>query len=276
MIWGSAFVVQRIAALDVGVLLFNGLRFLVGALALLPFAWRERMAPPVWRKANWVGVLMAGTLLAGGAALQQAGLQYTTAGNAGFITGLYVVLIPLFLAFGWRQRPRPAIWVAALLAAIGLFLLSIGGSLRLNAGDILELGGAVFWALHVILIGRLVERMDIMRLAAGQYLVCGLLSILVGLVFEATDWPALLSGWWAIFYTGIISVGLGYTLQALGQRHAPPADTAILLSMEAAFAALFGWIFLGEVLSALQLLGCGIMFAGVLLAQSDLIFGAER
>ncbi|MEW5872793.1 MAG: DMT family transporter [Chloroflexota bacterium] len=276
VIWGSAFVVQRLAALQVGVLLFNGLRFLLGALVLLPFAWRGAPSAPKKRKMNALGVLLAGALLVGGAGFQQAGLQYTTAGNAGFITGLYVVLIPIFLTLGWRERPRAAIWVAALLAVCGLFLLSTGGSLRLNPGDILELAGAVFWALHVILVGRMVQRMHVMRLAAGQYLACGVLSALAGLAFEPVSFAALADGWWAIAYTGILSVGLGYTLQAVGQRVAPPADAAILLSMEAVFAALFGWLFLTELLTASQLLGCGLMFGGVLLAQLYLISGVKN
>jgi drug/metabolite transporter (DMT)-like permease len=271
LIWGSAFVAQRIAALQVGVFLFNGLRFLLGALVLLPFAlWgkNQERSLPATPKDTLAGILMAGGLMWAGAALQQAGLQHTTAGNAGFITGLYVVFTPLLLALVPRQKPQPHILAAALLAVVGLFLLSTGGRMRLNPGDILELTGAVFWALHIILIGWLVKRVVILRLAIGQYLVCGLLSLLTGLIVESHPWQGLLTGWWAIVYTGALSVGLGYTLQAAAQRVAPPSDAAIFLSMEAVFAALFGWLFLAETLTVLQSVGCAVMLAGMLLAQA--------
>jgi drug/metabolite transporter (DMT)-like permease len=277
-IWGSAFVVQRLAAIEVGVFLFNGLRFLLAALALAPLAATRVLTGPKMpglSRRSLPGVILVGLLMAAAAALQQAGLQYTTAGNAGFITGLYVVLIPIFLALFWRQRLRRTIWLAALLAVTGLYLLSTGGELRLNRGDLLELAGAVLWALHVIFTGRLVQRLDVLHFAVGQYLVCGLASLALGLVFEAKALPALVEYSWAIAYAGLISVGLGYTLQAVGQRIAPPADAAIILSLEAVFAALAGWIFLGELLTPPQLLGCGIMLAGMLLAQAGTLPGSK-
>ncbi len=273
-IWGSAFVVQRLAAVEVGIYLFNGLRFLLAALVLAPLAASRVLTGPKMAglsRRSLPGVILVGLLLAVAASLQQAGLQYTTAGNAGFITGLYVVLIPIFLALFWRQRLRRTIWLAALLAVIGLFLLSTSGEMRLNRGDVLELAGAVLWALHVIFTGRLVQQLDVLHFAVGQYLVCGLVSLALGLALEAQALPALVEYSWAIAYAGLVSVGLGYTLQAVGQRIAPPADAAIILSLEAVFAALAGWIFLGEILTPLQLLGCGIMLAGMLLAQSGVL-----
>ncbi|OGO37613.1 MAG: hypothetical protein A2W35_05455 [Chloroflexi bacterium RBG_16_57_11] len=278
-IWGSAFVVQRLAAVEVGVYLFNGLRFLVAALFLAPIAISRALAGPDMAGVNrksLPGVVLVGLLLAGGAALQQAGLKYTTAGNAGFITGLYVVFIPIFLGLFWHQQVRRIIWLGALFAVIGLFLLSTGGRFRLSFGDALELAGAVFWALHVIFIGRLVQRLDVLQIAVGQYLVCGVVSLAIGLILEAQVLPALVDKWWAVAYTGLISVGLGYTFQAVGQRVAPPADAAIILSLEAVFAAAAGWIFLGEVLGPVQLTGCGVMLLGMLLAQSETLAGSRR
>jgi len=275
LIWGSAFVAQRLAALQVGVFLFNGLRFLLAALVLFPFAWWARRSKPTAaysRKEYLVGTAAAGLLLFGGSALQQAGLVFTTASNAGFITGLYVVFIPIFMAVLWRQRQPPAIWGAAGMAALGLYLLSTGGAIRFNPGDLLVLASAVFWAFHVILIGFLVQRLDVLHLAVGQYLVCGLLNMLCGLLFEPWTAMPVAGAWWAVIYTGVVSVGLGYTLQVIGQRQAPPADAAILLSMEAVFAALFGWWLLGEQLNPVQLLGCGIMLAGMLLSQYPVFF----
>ena len=268
LIWGSAFVAQRAIAGEIGVLFFNGARFLIGALVVAPLVRNHRGRLATSEK---LGALLAGILLFGGAAFQQFGLRYTTAGNAGFVTGLYVVIIPLLLAIGLRRWPRPAIWAASLLAAAGLFLLSTGGRLALALGDSLEFAGAVFFAVHVILIGFLVKRIQAFQLVAIQYLVCGLLSLVSGLLLEANTWTGLAPAWWSIVYTGVFSVGLGYTLQAIGQRVAPPADAAIILSMEAVFAALFGWLLLGEMLSAIQLLGGGLMLVAMLLAQSRTI-----
>jgi drug/metabolite transporter (DMT)-like permease len=279
VIWGSAFVVQRVAALQVGVFLFNGLRFLLAALAMALLAWFVGRDRPVrWRldRRSHLGVAAAGLLLFAGAAFQQAGLQYTTAGNAGFITGLYVVIIPLILAIVWRQPPPALTWLAAGLAVVGLYFLSTTGQMRLNPGDALEVVGALFWALHVILIGMLAQRLDIWQIAIGQYLVCGLISVLIGFAIESHTLPALAESWWVVAYTGLLSVGVGYTLQVAAQRHAPPADAAIILSGEAVFAALCGWLFLGERLAPVQLLGCGIMLAGVLLAQAPLLKRLQR
>jgi len=269
VVWGSAFVAQRIAAPHMGVFMFNGLRFLVGALLLVPLArrvknpWREGV-----ERSTAAGVAFLGALLFLAAALQQFGIRYTTAGNAGFITGLYVVIIPIFLALGWRQPPRWTVWPAAAMAAAGLFLLSTGGQLALNPGDAIELAGAFIWALHVIFLSRMVKRLEVLYLAIGQYLVCGLLNLVVGFSFEPLDWSGLASVWWTIAYTGVMSIAIGYTLQAVGQRVAPPADAAIILSLEAVFAAFFGWWFLGENLTPLQLLGSLLMLGGIVLAQS--------
>ena len=210
--------------------MFNGLRFLIGALVVFPFtkifASREKHfdVSSHLNRQTTAGVVLAGCLLLLGAGFQQAGLKYTNAGNAGFITGLYVVLIPLFLAIFWRRKPRPVVWLAALMAALGLFLLSTNGSMQFHQGDGLVLISAVFWALHVILIEWMVQRMDVLSFAAGQYLICGILSLSLGLIIENHTMKSLLEYGWVILYTGIFSVGLGYTLQAFGQRRAPPAD----------------------------------------------------
>jgi drug/metabolite transporter (DMT)-like permease len=279
LIWGIAFVVQRIAAVQIGVFLFNGLRFLIGALVLLPFYGKginnEPSSPGIRRK-YIPGMLLVGLAVFAGSTLQQEGIRYTTAGNAGFITGLYVVFIPIFMAFFLRQRPRPVIWIAASLSVLGMFLLSAGGKMKLNPGDGLVLVGAFFWALHVILVGRMVHRVGVVRLAIVQYLVCGLLSMSIGLITEELTFSVLVHAWWLIAFAGVISVGLGYTLQAIGQRVAPPADAAIILSMEAVFAALFGWWILDEYLTLLQLAGCGIILCGNLLAQSGLFTRSRR
>jgi len=264
LIWGVGFVVNRLAALQVGALLYNGVRFMLGTLTLAPFVWRR------WRGLSrlelWGGAL-AGVVLFAGSAFQQMGLRFTTAGKAAFITGLYVVLVPLLLALIWRQWPHWTAWAASALAATGLFLLSAVERMALSPGDSLELAGALMWAFHVIIIGRLARRVDALRLALAQYAVCGLFSISAGLALEQRTWGGLAAAWWAVVFTGVLSVGLAYTLQVMGQRHAPPTDAAVILSAETVFAAFSGWLVLGETLAARQWVGCGLMLGGMILAQ---------
>jgi drug/metabolite transporter (DMT)-like permease len=263
VIWGGAFAAQRAAVEGAGVFFFNGSRFLLGASILLPFALKR---PPIGR-ARLPLVGLAGALLFGASALQQAGLRLTTAGNAGFITGLYVVLVPLLLRVAWGQRLQRAAWAAAAAAAVGMFLLSAGTTLRLAPGDALELAGAVLWALHVIIVGRAAQNMDALRFAVGQFVVCGALNLATAGLWEGVSWSGVAENWWAIEYTGVLSVGVGYTLQVLGQKHAPPNEAAILLSLESVFAALAGFVFLQETMKPVQIAGCGLILAAAVMAQ---------
>lgn len=268
IVWGSAFVAQRVAAESTSVFLFNGLRFLLGALVLVPLALRQpQRSQPYPYIRPYPAILITGLLLFSAGTLQQLGLRYTTAGNAGFISGLYVVFVPIFLALGGRHRLPLPVWLAALLAGLGLFLLSTSGQFRLARGDALELGGAIMFTFHVIWIDRLAGKVDVLRLAIGQYLVTALLSLSLGLILESSILQTAQAAWVPILYTGILSIGMGYTLQVVGQQVAPPTDASILLSMEAPFAAIFGWMLLGEQLTPIQLAGCGFMLAGMLLAQ---------
>ena len=271
LIWGSAFVAQRVAATHMDVYLFNGMRFILGALVLLPLEWRTGRLNDSGRsldRRTLLGVILAGMVLFIGASLQTLGMRFTTAGNAGFITGLYVVFVPILLAVGWRQWPRPAVLAAAGLAAVGMFLLSTGGHLRLAPGDGLEFIGAVLWAFHVILVSLLVRRGPVLRIAIGQNLVCGLLSLMViSAISQGDVWQGWAAAWWTVVYTGVLSIGVGYTLQLVGQKETSPSDAAIILSAEAVFAALFGWLLLDESLTGVQILGCVLMVAAMLMAQ---------
>ncbi len=279
VIWGSAFAVQRVAAQYFDVFTFNGLRFLLGGLVLAPFS---RLNPLRYRKSlpengienstpvmpldrkSYLFMLMGGALLFGAAGLQQAGLKTTTAGNAGFITTLYVVLVPILLVIFWKDKISRLAWLGAFIAIIGSLLLSTGGTLRLAWGDALVMAGSVLWALHMILVSRAVHHMDLLTFAAGQYIVAGVINLLVH-----TDIPLIEAGngWWTILYIGLLSTAVGYTLQGLGQKYAPATDATILLSMEAVFAAIFGAIFLGESMQPIQLFGCGLILAAVLITQ---------
>jgi drug/metabolite transporter (DMT)-like permease len=263
VIWGSAFAVQRVAVKDFDVFTFNGLRFLLAGVILLPLALRGER-PPLDKKLWLAG--LAGVILFMAGGLQQAGLELTTAGNAGFITSLYVVFVPLILFIFWREKIGWVSWAAAGLAILGSLLLSTAGRLQMGWGDVLELLGAVLWALHVILVGKVVRRVGVLTLSAGQYLAAGVLNLVVSLV-TGQSFGGLVAGWWVIAYVGILSTTIGYTLQVLGQKYAPPADAAILLSMEAVFAALFGFLFLAETLQPLQIVGCVLILGAILLTQ---------
>ena len=263
LVWGSAFAAQRIIGEMGNVFLFNGLRFLIGALLLWPFL----RGKPSLDRSGWKWVFVAGTVLFVASALQQAGLVYTTAGNAGFITSLYVVLVPIVLFFGWKERPFWTQIVAVFLAIAGGYLLSTGGEFHIQPGDLLELAGALFWAFHVVVLGKFASRYDALRFSAGQFLVSGMLNLGVGAFTETIPMAQIWLFVGALLYTAIFSVGVGYTLQVWAQRHTPPTDAAILLSLEAVFAVLFGWLLLGEVLAPIQVLGCGLIFVAVLLAQ---------
>lgn len=264
VIWGSAFVAQRVSGLAGVVYLFNGVRFLLAALLLLPLVPRAAWsASGLWR---WM--FAAGFVLFIASALQQAGLQFTTAGNAGFLTTLYVVFVPLLAFLAWRERPHRMAWVAVPLALAGAYLLSTGGqAFQVMPGDGLEIAGALFWAVHVLVVGKAASRFHWIAFAVGQYFVSGALNLGVGLVVEAPMALFRLDVLLALLYTAIFSVAIGYTVQIWAQRHTPPGDAALLLSLEAGFAVLAGWLLLGELLSVPQIVGCGLIFLAVLLAQ---------
>lgn len=275
IIWGFAFVAQRSSMAHVGPFTFNAIRFLIGGLALVPLMVifdRRRaaaQAPVVafGNRALLIGGALAGSVIFAAATLQQMGIASTTAGKAGFITSLYVVLVPLLgLALG--HRPPAAVWVGAVLAAVGLYFLTIeGGGLRMAWGDALVLAGAFLWAGHVLLIGHLSPGTDPVKLAFLQFMACAALSAVAAALTETTSPAALGAALIPILYAGIMSVGVGYTLQVIAQGHARPADAAILLSLEAVFAVIGGWLLLGEQLSARALFGCALMLAGILISQ---------
>jgi drug/metabolite transporter (DMT)-like permease len=273
LIWGFAFVAQRMGMDHIGPMAFNGIRFALGAAVLAPLALRSmRYPPPAPFLAGskdgfpWLGGLVAGVVLFTGATLQQAGMQYTTAGKAGFITGLYVVLVPLLGLFLGQKAARGDV-VGAVAAAVGLYFLSVTEDFTLAPGDGLELIGAIFWACHVLVIGWLSPRTRALPLALAQYAVCSILSLAAAFLFEETTWAGVAGAGWAILYGGIMSVGVAYTLQVVAQRDANPTHAAILLSFETVFAAVGGALFLNESLGGRGLFGCGLMFAGMLASQ---------
>lgn len=265
IIWGSAFVAQRVAGQLGSVYLFNGARYLLAALVVLPLALRGvRRAAPTYQQYKWM--FLAGFFLFAASALQQAGMLYTTAGNAGFITSLYVVLVPIVLFIIWRERFHWMAVIAVVLAGSGAFLLSTAGRFDVQKGDALELAGALFWTFHVIVAGKYASRFDSISFSVGQLAVCGILNLAVGIFVEpmiSFNAPLL----FAIAYTAVFSLGLCYTLQIWAQKHTPPADAALILSLESVFAVLSGWLVLNERLTGIQVFGCALIFVAVLLSQ---------
>ena len=268
LIWGFGFVAQRAGMEHIGPYAFNGIRFLLGGLCLLPLVLRSQRS--LLTSTNQVPLLyaggLAGLVLFAGATLQQVGIQYTTAGKAGFITGLYVVIVPL-IGILFRQVTGMGTWIGAMLAVVGMYLLSVRGTMAIDPGDLLVLIGAFFWAIHVLLLGYLSPRTIPVRLAMAQFFVCGLLSLVIAFCIENITLSAIKEAAIPILYGGIASVGAGYTLQVVVQRRAHPAHAAILLSLESAFAALGGWWLLNEYLSIRGITGCALMLAGMLISQ---------
>ena len=273
LIWGSAFVAQAIAARSLGSLTFTGLRFALGAAVVAPFAWREwhmlraRRRQP--RARDWAHIAGLGTLLFLGAAMQQVGMLTTSVTNAGFLTALYIPLVPVL---GWlvsRHAPHWTTWLAAAGCVVGSWLLTGGGSLgALRTGDWWVIASSLPWAVHVMLVGRAANRLHgAMLVACGQFIACSALALAIGFATE----PVTAHGAWqalgAIVYTGVLSVGLGFTLQVVAQRHTRPADSAIVLSSETVFAAAFGALFMGDRIDAAGLAGCALILACILMVQ---------
>ena len=274
-IWGFAFVAQRVGMESVGPFLFNGIRFALGAVTLLPFAVRRRRKSHVPTTGSRVRPTLkyyaiagsvAGIVLFFGGSLQQIGLVYTTAGKAGFITGLYVVLVPIF---GTVLGHRAGLirWLGAGLAVAGLYLLSVQSSLSIATGDIWVVGSAVFFAIHVIVLGQVAPKVDSMILALVQYVIVSVASVVVALFLESNTATGVAAAAPAIIYGGCFSVGVAYTLQILALRHAHPAHASIILSLEGVFAAVGGWLLLGETLSPRALIGCLLMLTGMITSQ---------
>ena len=269
IIWGSAFVAQRVAGQMGSVYLFNGARYLFAALVVLPFAIKgSQTVSPTYPispdQYRWM--FIAGFVLFAGSALQQMGVVYTTAGNAGFITSLYVVLVPVVLFLVWREKSHWISILAVALAGIGAFFLSTAGRFAVRTGDVIELGGALFWTLHVIVLGKYASTFESTSFSIGQLIVCGLLNLGIGL-FAEKSMPLSLPFLGAVAYTALFSLGLCYTLQVWAQKHTPPADAALILSLESVFAVISGWFLLDERLSPIQLCGCSLIFIAVLLSQ---------
>ena len=271
VIWGSAFVAQSVGMDHIGPMTFQAARCALGGFFLLPVIFlfdkdktnyfRSWANPKLWKTG-----LLCGSALFVAAGLQQFGLVYTTAGKAGFITAMYIVLVPILGLF-LRSRPALTVWISVVLAVVGLYLLSCAGASEINKGDLLMLGGALGFAVQITLIDRLAGDLDGLRLNCIQAFVCSILSALVMAFTETPSLSALVSCALPIGYAGILSMGVAYSLQIVGQKRLEPTPASLIMSLESVFAALSGWLLLDERMRLTELCGCVLVFAAVILSQ---------
>jgi drug/metabolite transporter (DMT)-like permease len=281
IIWGFAFVAQRLGMEHIGPFTFNTARFTLGSLSLIPLLIINKRKKfervsflPLNDKALFFGGIAAGTTLFLGATFQQSGLVFIEAGKAGFITGFYVILVPILGLFV-KQKTSLLTWLGTIVAIIGLYFLSIDESLNVNLGDVLVLIAAFFWAIQILVIGFYSTKVDPFQLAFLQFVICALLSCVAALVSETIIFSNILLAYLPILYAGLFSVGIAFTIQVVAQREAHPANAAIIMSLEAVFAVIGGWIILNEIISIRGLIGCWLMFIGMILSQLYL-FGKKK
>ena len=271
IIWGSAFIAQSVGMDHIGPFTFQAVRCGLAVVFLIPCSYlleqnkREFLSkwldPRLWKVGGVCGIALFAA-----AGLQQVGLVYTTAGKAGFITAMYIVLVPILGLF-LKKKPNFSAWISVGLAVAGLYLLSCAGVSRINVGDILLLGCALAFAVQILLIDKAGADLDGLRLNCIQSLVVAVVSTVFMFLFETPDLESICVSWLPIAYAGILSTGVAYSLQIVGQKHLPPAPAALIMSLESVFAALSGWLILHERLSTWETLGCILVFAAVILSQ---------
>jgi drug/metabolite transporter (DMT)-like permease len=271
LIWGSAFVAQQLGMEQgLGPMTFNALRFSLGGLCLLPLIlWRKpkiRATPGSAKPFPLKVCIVSGILLFAASALQQTALKTTTPANAGFITAFYILFVPLIGLF-LGHKINQSLWIGILICLIGFYFLSVTGSFVVSRGDWLTLLSAVIFAGQITAIGHIADKGDPVRMACLQFSVCATLSLLSGVLFEQATLAQVQSAAWPIAYAGLVSIGIGHTLQVICQKHCPPAPAAIIMSLEGVFAALAGYLILHQNLTARALFGCALILGGVLIAQ---------
>ena len=274
-IWGVAFVAQSVGMDYVGGFTFNMARSLIGSAVLLPVIWfmgrnsskkAEEAQGSSSRKDLLWGGLACGILMCLASNFQQFGIKYTTVGKAGFITACYIVLVPILGLF-LKKKCSPFIWLAVAMSVAGLYLLCITDGFSIGKGDILVLICAVLFSFHILVIDYYSPKVDGVKLSCIQFLVCGILSGIPALIFEKPEMSAVLTAWQPILYAGVMSCGVAYTLQIIGQKNMNPTVASLILSLESCISVLAGWVILGQQLSTREIAGCVIMFAAIILAQ---------
>ncbi|MBR4138696.1 MAG: DMT family transporter [Lachnospiraceae bacterium] len=278
-IWGVAFVAQSVGGDAVGCFTFNGVRSLIGAAVLLPviaFLDKQKkkelgedqfLAQKGDKKTLILGGISCGLMLCIASNFQQFGISFTTVGKAGFITAMYILIVPILGLF-MKKKVGMKVWLGVILATVGLYMLCMTSeSFSLSKGDLLVLVCAGFFSLHILIIDYFSPKVDGVRLSCIQFFVCGLISTVIAFIFENPNVGAILSGWLPILYAGVMSCGVAYTLQIIGQKNMDPTVASLILSLESVFSVLAGWVLLNQKLSMRELFGCVLMFLAIILAQ---------
>ena len=279
-IWGVAFVAQSVGMDYVGPFTFNGCRFLIGGLVLTPFALiRDRQheksasfqklsreEQKKYKRTTLIGGLCCGVAICIASSFQQAGMQYTSVGKAGFITALYIVLVPVF-GILLKRKVTPIIWMGVFLAAIGFYFLCITESFSINYGDLLVFICAICFTFHILIIDYFAPKADGVALSCIQFWFGGIVCMGIAILNESPNVTAIIQAAVPILYAGVLSCGVAYTLQIIGQKHMKPAVASLILSLESVISVLAGWVILKEVLTGRQFLGCALVFAAVIMAQ---------
>ena len=272
-IWGTAFVAQLVGMDDLGPFTYCSGRYILGffAVVIVWFAMRGAREKKVNIFPGWKYGICAGLIMFGGTTTQQISMLYTTAGKAAFLTCLYIIFVPLFSVL-LKKKIRKENWIGAFLGMAGLYFLCIKDDLSWNIGDMYAFIGAIFWSFHILFIDRYADRADNIEISIGQISVCAVLSTILAFTFEEVHFSSMLNAWFPIFYAGVMSSGVAFTLQIVGQRYAEPSHAALIMSLESVFGALSGWLILGEQMTGLEIFGCCLMMSGMLITQYSIIF----
>lgn len=279
LIWGCAFVAQSVGMDYVGPFTFNSVRCVLGSIVLVPVIFfmdrRKRksgMSAEELKKERGdtktilTGGICCGVVLATASSLQQFGILFTTVGKAGFITAMYIVLVPILGIF-FGKKVRPLIILCVFIAVLGLYFLCVTEKLSPGIGDLLVLFCALVFSIHILVIDHFSPLVDGVRMSAVQFLTAGIVCAVPMFIWENPNAADILKAWMPVLYAGIMSCGVAYTLQILGQRNADPTVASLILSLESVFSVLAGWMILGQSLNRKELFGCALMFAAIILAQ---------
>ena len=280
VIWGTAFSAQRAGMEYIGPFAFNGIRFALGCISLLPLLFylrNQKKKNKITKKQQsaWKAGMVTGMIMFIDLSFQQVGLVYTTAGKAAFITCLYLILVPMAGVF-LKQKIARNIWIGAIFSLTGLYFLCVKDGFTIEYGDLIILGSSIFGALHILAIGHYAKNVDSIELAVSQFFICSVASLMVALCVEKICLQYIVDAAIPILYGGLLSVGIAYTLQIYGQKYADPSHAVIIMSLESVFGALSGYIFLGEVLQISQIGGCVLMLAGVLISQLGILYSYKN
>lgn len=278
-IWGTAFVAQSVGMDYIEPFTFNMIRSIIGGIVLIPcILLLDKISPKEKkeltegelkeaRRTLLAGGICCGILLAFASNFQQIGIKYTTVGRAGFITACYIIIVPLIGMIFFHKKSRSTIWLAVVLALIGLYLLCITEEFSIGYGDLLVLGCSFLFSMHILVIDYFSPLVDGVRMSCIQFFVCGIVSGIPALLTETIIWNDILQAWMPILYAGIMSCGVGYTFQIVGQKNMNPTVASLILSLESCIAVLAGWIILRESLTSREVWGCILMFAAIVFAQ---------